>query len=262
MRPCSSTTSGTSLVPRATKGTPQATGGRGPKTSRNLPGRRHAVTPQNAHGGHHPEWDPLLARTEASCDRSPRGGAQVVLTPQGGKATRRNSARRRGTLAAPAAVAARRLPRHGESSSMRIRTGTMEVSTTPAPNGRHLPLFSDAHPRDHAQSGRTSRPFSRQPSASDWRRFTRAPTGQQLERSAHPRHPSQGRWPTRCRADNTPRTRSQGSPRPTKDLRKGWGDSPPNNHPRERGAMTTVPDTGTDQPTSRARAPQGSPTQL
>ena len=226
VQPCSSTTFGTSLGPRATKGTPQATGGRGPRTSWSLPSRRRAVTLRNAGGGHHPEWAPPLARTEAPCDRSPRGGAQVVLTPQGGKAARRNSRRRQGTLAAPAAAAARRLPRHCESSSMRIRTGTMEVPTTPAPNRRHLPPIPDADPRGHAPSGRTSPPFSHQLSASDWRRFTQAPTGQQTERPAHPPPPSQGRRPARCRGDSTPRTRNQGSPWPTKGLRKEWGDSP------------------------------------
>ena len=128
----------------------------------------------------------------------------------------------------------------------------MEVPTTPAPNGRHLPLIGDADPRGHAPSGRTSPPFSRQPSASHWRRFTRARTGQQTERPAHPPPPSQGRRPTRCRGDSTARTHTQGSPRPTKGLRKGWGDSPPNNPPRERGAMTLVQDTCTDHPTNRS----------
>ena len=86
MRPCRSRTSGTFLDPRATKGTPQATGGRGTKTSRSLPGRRRAVTPQNAHGGDHSECIPPLARTGAPYDRLPRGGAQAVLRPQGCKA--------------------------------------------------------------------------------------------------------------------------------------------------------------------------------
>ena len=56
VRPCKSTTSGTSLDPRATKGTCRTTGSRGPKTSRSPPGRRRAVTHQNANGGHNPEW--------------------------------------------------------------------------------------------------------------------------------------------------------------------------------------------------------------
>ena len=101
VRPYRSTTSGTSLDPRATKGTLQATGARAPKTSWSLPGRRRAVAPQNAHRGHHPEWVPPLARTEAPYARSPCGGAQAVLTPQGCNAARRNSARRQGTLAIP-----------------------------------------------------------------------------------------------------------------------------------------------------------------
>ena len=160
--------------------------------------------------------------------------AQVVLTPPGGKAARQNSAKRQGTLAPPAAAAARRLPRHGESSSMRIPAGTIKVPTTPAPTGRHLPPIPDADLRGHARSRRTSPPFSRQPSASDWRRFTRAPTGQQTERPAHPPPPSQGWRPTCSRGDSTPQTRSPGSPRPTKGLRKGWGDSRPNIPPCEQ----------------------------
>ena len=165
--------------------------------SRSLPGRRRAVTPQNANGGHHPERVAPLARTEAPYDRSPRGGAQAVLTPQGCRAARPESARRQGTLADPAAAAARRLPRHGESSSMRIRTETIGVPTTPAPNGRHLPLIPDAGPRGPAPSGRTSPPFPRQPSASDRQRFTGAPTAQQTERAAHPLPPSLHRQPNR-----------------------------------------------------------------
>ena len=100
-------------------------------------------------------------------------------------------------LAAPAAAAASQLPRHGESSCMRIRTGTMEVPTTPAPNAHHLPPIPDADPRGPAPNERTSPPFSRQPSASNWQRFTRALTGQQTECPAHPPPPSQGQRPTR-----------------------------------------------------------------
>ena len=90
---------------------------------------------------------------------TPRGGAQAVLTPQGCRAARRNSARRQGTLAAPAAAAACHPPRHGKSSSMRIRAEAMEVATTPAPNGHHLPPIPDADPRGPAPNGRTSPPF-------------------------------------------------------------------------------------------------------
>ena len=231
MRPCRSTTSRRSPDPRATKGTPQAAGGCGPKTSQSLPGRQRAVTPQNAHGGHHPEWVPPLARTEAPCDRSPRGGAQAVLTPQGCKAARWNSAKRQGTLAALAAAAARHLPRHGESSSMRVWTENMGAPTTPTPNGRHLQPIPDADPRGPAPNGRTSPPFSRQPSTSDRQRFTRAPAGRQTDHPAHLPPPSHGRLPTRRWGDHTPRTRGQGSPRPTEGLCKGWGDSPPHTRP-------------------------------
>ena len=93
VRSCRGTTSGTSLGPRATKDTPQATGGRGPKKSQSLPGRRRSVTPQHAHGGHHPECVPPLAHTEAPYDRSPRGEARAVLTPRGWRRAHRNSAR-------------------------------------------------------------------------------------------------------------------------------------------------------------------------
>ena len=139
MRPCRTMISGRSSGQRATKDTPQATSGRGPKTSRSLPGRRHAVTPRNAHGGHHKGWVPPLAHTEAPCDRSPRGGARAVFTPQGCKAARRNNAKRRETLADPVAAAARRLPWRRESSSMRVRTGTTGAPATPTRSGHHLP---------------------------------------------------------------------------------------------------------------------------
>ena len=210
-----------------TKDTPQATGGRGPKTSWSLPGRRRAVIPRNAHGGHHPRWVPPLAHTEAPCDRSPRGGARAVLKPRGCKAARRNNARRQGTLADPVAAAARSLPRHGESSSMRVWTGTTGAPATPTPNGHHLPPIPDAGPRGPAPNGRKSPPFSRQSSASARRRLTRAPAGRRTERPGHPLPPSQGQRPTRRQGDHTPRTRGQGSLRPTQGLRKGRGDSYP-----------------------------------
>ena len=145
---------------------------------------------------------------------------------------------------------------------MRIRTEMMEVPRTPGPYGHHLPAIPDPDPRGPAPNGRASPPFPRQPSASDRQCFTRAPVVQQTERPAHPPPPSQGRQPTRCRGDDTPQTRGRGSPRPTKGLRKGWGDSPPNTPSRERGAMTPVPGTGSNHPTNRARAPRDSPPQL
>ena len=143
------------------------------------------------------EWVPPLACTEAPYDRLPRGGAQAVLTPQGCRAARRNSARRQRTVAAPAAAAARHLPRHGESSFMRVCRETMGAPTTPTPNRHHLPPIPDAGPRGSAPNGRTSPPFSRQSSASDRQRCTRAPTGRQTEHPAHPPPPSQGRRPAR-----------------------------------------------------------------
>ena len=227
VRSCRSTTSGTSLGHRATKDTPQATGDRGPKTSPSLPGRRRAVTPWNAHGGHHPGRAPPLAHTEAPCDRSPRRGARAVLKPRGCTAARQNNAKRQGTLADPVAAAARHLPRHGESSSMRVCTGTTGAPATPTPSGHHLPPNPDAGQRGPAANGHTSPPFSRQSSASDRQRFTPAPAGRRTEHPAHPPPPSQNQRPTRCREDHTPRTRGQGSLRPTQGLRKQRPDSPP-----------------------------------
>ena len=226
VRSCRSTTSGTSLGPRAAKDTPRAMGGRGPKMSRSLPGRPRAVTPQHAHGGHQPELVPRPAHREAPYDRSPRGGARAVLTPRKCKTANRNNARRQGTLADPVAAAARRLPRHGELFSMRVWTRTTGAPATLTPIGHHLPAIPDARPRGPAPNGRTSRPFSCQSSASDRQRFTRAPARRQTERPAHRPPPSHSQRPTRCRGDHTPRTRAQGSPRPTQGLCKGWRDSP------------------------------------
>ena len=73
--------SGTSLDHRATRDTPQATGHRGPKTSRSPPDRRRAETHRNTHGVHHPVGVPPLAHTAAPCVRSPHGGARAVPTP-------------------------------------------------------------------------------------------------------------------------------------------------------------------------------------
>ena len=127
----------------------------------------------------------------------------------------------------------------------------------------HLPPIPDAGPRGPAPNRRTSPPFSRQSSASDRQRFTRAPAGRQTEHPAHPAPPSQGQRPTRCRGKHTPRTRGHGSPRPPQGLRKGWGDSPPPPYtPREPGAMTPVPDSGSHHPTDRTRAPRGPPPKL
>ena len=227
VRPCRTMISGKSLGHGATKDTPQATGGRGPKTSRSLPGRRRAETPRNAHRVHHPGWVPPLAHTEAPCGRLPHGGAPAVPTPGGFKAAHRNNAKTQGTLADPVAAAARRLPRRGESSSMRIWTGTTGAPATPTPSEDHLPPIPDAGPRGPAPSGRTSPPFSRQSSASGLQRFTRTPAGRRAKHPACPPPPSQGQRPTNCRGDHTPRTRDEGSLQPTQGLHKERGDSPP-----------------------------------
>ena len=219
--------SGKSLDHRATKDTPQATGGRGPKTSQSLPGRRRAETLRNAHGVHHPGGVPPLAHTAAPCDRSPRRGARAVPTPRGCKAARRNNAKKQGTLADPVAAAARRVPRRGESSSMKIWTGTTGARATSTPGEHHLPPIPDAGPRGPAPNGRTSPPFSRQSSASGRKGFKRTPARRQVKHPARPLPPSQGQRPTHCPGDHTPRTRDQGSLRPTQALRKERGGSPP-----------------------------------
>ena len=170
---------------------------------------------------------PPLAHTEAPCDCSPRGGARAVPTPRGCKAARRNNAKRQGAPADAVAAAARRLPRRGESSSMRIWIGTTGAPATPMPSEHHLPPIPDAGPRGPAPKGRTSPPFSRQSSTSGRQRFTRTPAGWRAEHPAHPPPPSKGQRPTHCRGDHTPRKRDQGSLRPTQALRTDRGDSPP-----------------------------------
>ena len=193
-----------------------------------LPAHRYTpqVTPR------WPRWsEPASTRTECLTDRSPRGGAQAVLTTQGCKAAPRSSARRRGTLDAPATAAACRLWRHGESSSTRIGTEAMEAPTTPTPKGHHLPPNHDAGPRGPAPNGRTSPPFAPQSSASDRQRFTRAAAGQQTECPARPPPPSQGQRPSRYRGDSAPRTRGQGNPRRPKACARGGGTAPPTTPP-------------------------------
>ena len=133
---------------------------------------------------------------------------------------------------------------------------------TSTPNGHHLPPIPHAGPRGPARNGRTVPPFPRQPSERDRQRFTRTPDGQQAEGPVHPPPPSQDRRPADYRGDSTPRTHGQRNRRTTKGLHKGWGDNPPNAPPRERDAMTPVPDTGSGHPTEWACTPRGSPPQL
>ena len=251
VRPCRTMISWKSLDHRATKDTPQATGRRGPKTSRSLPGRRRAETPRNAHGVHHPGGAPPLAHTAAPCDCSPRGGARAVPMPRGRKAARRNNAKRQGTLAGPVAAAARRLPRRGESSSMNIWTGTTGAPATATPDEHHLPPIPDAGPRGPARNGRTSPSFSRQSSASGRQRFKRTPARQRAKHPVHPPPPSQGKRPTHCRRDHTPRTRDQGSLQPTQALHKERGGGPP------RSPETTKPRRAHRDNRGTTRAAQG-----
>ena len=151
----------------------------------------------------------------------------AVPTPRGCKAACRNNAKGQGTLADPVAAAAGRLPRRGESSSMRIRTGSTGAPATPTPSEHHLPPIPDAGPRGPAPNGSTSPPFSRQSSASSRQYFTRTPAGRRAEHPARLPPPSQDQRPTHCRGDHTPQTRDQGSLQPTQGLHNERVDSPP-----------------------------------
>ena len=153
--------------------------------------------------------------------RPPSGGAHAVLNPRGCKEARWNSTRRQGTLAAPVAAVARRLPRHGESSSMKVWTETIGPLRPPRPTEiiyhRSLTPVQNAPHR----MGAHPLPFSRQSNASNRQRFTRTPPGRQKEHQAHLPPPSQGQRPTRCQGDHTPRRHGPGSLRSTQGLRKG-----------------------------------------
>ena len=216
----------------------------------------------NANGGHHPEWVPPLARTEAPSGRSPRGGAQAVLTPQGCKAAGRSSARRQGTLAAP--CRSRTMPRgarrvvfhedtdrrHGGHNdihtqrassttdprrrSKRPRNEQTHIPTVPTPAERERQAALHTGPHQAADRGSSSSATSLPGSVAG-----RRPGGQHAT-DTRPREPA---------ADERPA--------------QGVGEQPPlHPPPRGRGAMTLVPDTGTGHPTNGARAPRGSPPQL
>ena len=167
----------------------------------------------------HIQQPPATVRPAEEPGQSPR--------LRGRKAARRKNAKEQGTLADLVAAAARRLPRRGESSSMRIWTRTTGARATPTPDEHHLPPIPDAGPRGPAPNGRTSPPFSRQSSASGRQRFSRTPARRQAKHPAHPPPPSQGQRPTHRRGDHTPRKRDQGSLRRTQALRKERGSHPP-----------------------------------
>ena len=191
------------------------------------PGRRRAETHRNSHGVHHPVGVPPLAHTAAPCGRSPHRGARAVRAPRGCKATRRSSAKGRGTLTDPVAAAARRPPQRDELFSRRIWTGTTGALATPTLGEHHRPPTPDTGPRGPCTERSTSPPFSRRPSASGKQRFKRTLARRRAKRPAHLTPPSRGQQPIRYREDHTPRTCDQGSPRPTPALRKGRGGSPP-----------------------------------
>ena len=113
-----------------TRDTPLDTGNHGPKRSRSPPGKRRAMTPQDATRGHRLVWVPPLAHTEAPSDHSPRGGTEAALIPQGCRVAGQNGTRKQGTLRNRGAAAARHLPQHGESSSTRVQAEAMEAPTT------------------------------------------------------------------------------------------------------------------------------------
>ena len=119
---------------------------------------------------------------------------------------------------------------------MRIWTGTTGAPATPKLGEHHRPPTQDAGPRDPAPSGHTSPPFSRRPSASDKQRFKRTLARLGAKRPAHLQPASRGQRPIRYREDHTPRTRDQGSPRPTPALRKGRGGQP---SPQSRSRQAT-----------------------
>ena len=134
---------------------------------------------------------------------------------------------RQGTLAGPVAAAARRLRRRGESSSIKIWTGTTGAPATPNLDNHHLPPIPGASPSGAAPNGRTSPPSSRQSSANDRQRFTRTSTRRRPKRPARPPPPSQGQRRAHCWEDHTPQPRHQGSLRPTQALREERGGRPP-----------------------------------
>ena len=119
---------------------------------------------------------------------------------------------------------------------MRIWTGTTGAPATPTLGEHHQPPTPDAGRRGPAPSGRTSPPFSRRPSASGKQRFKRTLARRLAKRQAHPPPPSRGQRRIRYREDHTPRTRDQGSPRPTPALRKGRVGRP---SPQSRSRQAT-----------------------
>ena len=85
-------------------------------------------------------------------------------------------------------------------------------------------------------------------------RFTRAPAGWRMEHPAHPPPPSRGQRPTRCRGDHRPRTRGQGSLRPTPGLLNERRDTPPPKPPNCEGTGDTSQQGGQDASSPRADA--------
>ena len=242
MQPCKGITSGTSLDPRATKGTPEATGGRRSQTSRSPPGRRRAVTPQNADGGQHPEWVPPLARTEAPSrpfaprrsQGSPHTSRMQGGTPEQRQATKNPSRSGRRSWRPP--PAARRVVFREDTDR------GLEVPTTAAPNEHHLPPIPDASPRGPHRT-------STQPHLSHTTR-ARA-TG-----SASHGPPPGGRWSVQLVRHLSPRVGGRPATggtarhghtakgtrgRPTV-CRMGGEDNPPNIPPLQAGCDDTGPE--------------------
>ena len=241
---------------------PQATGGRGLRKSRSLPGRRRAETRQHANGCHHPECVPPLAGY-----RSPLR----PFSPLKGRGSPHTSGMQGGT------PEQRQETRNPSRSRFRSRT--------PPPAARRV-VFHDDTDRDHG--GPNDHPAQRASSTSDPRRRSKKarteqahiptiPTPAKRERHAAlhtgPRRAADGSSSSSAAslsglaADPLPGGQHATDTRPREpatDQRpvQGVGGQPPQHPPRERGAMTPVPDTGTDHATNRARAPWGSRPQL
>ena len=211
----------------------------------------------------HPEWVPPPARTEAPSDRSPRGGTEAALTPQGCRATRQSGARRQGTLAAPGAAAARRLPQHDGLSSTWAWTEAMEVPTIP--NTQRTSSGTD--PRRQSKRPHTERahiptiptPAERARQAALHTDPHQAADGACTSSAASLPVSAASPLPGGQHAADTPPRGPAADQRPEQGVRGQTPQSPP---PRKQGATTPVPVMDTGQPTNWARTPRGSPPQL
>ena len=226
-------------------------------------GRRRAVTPQNAHGGHHPEWVPPLPRTEApfrpfAPQRGP--GSPHTLGMQGGTPEQR--------------------PETRNPSRSRRR------SRKPPPAARRVVFLEDT---DREHRGPNDLHTQRASSTTDPRRRSKRP---RTERAHIPTIPTSAERERQAQLHTGPRRAADGASSSSATSLPGSAASPlrggqhaTDKQPRkpaasqvpvqgmggqcpeppllrERGAMTPVPNRGTGHPTNRARAPRGSQPQL